>query len=160
MLEGISTIVKTYDNVSDVKCLCLYWGTEYWTCCITQCEIDWIFAMQGRSMQSSRIDWKASPSKLVVLWCFIAGFLPSSFAYIGDVPMGPVRKPGVMNKRQIPPDQSCFPEVDASCFPTWMPISSWGVNMCEQAKWSVLLNHVSILILWLLTCGNDNVQIN
>ena len=114
VLEEISTIVKTCDNLSAVKCLCLclYWGAEYWTCCITQCQIDWIFTLQGRSMQSSQIDWKASPSKLVVPWCFIAGFLPSSFAYIGDVPMEPGRKPGLWT--------NCRFHLTSRAFPRWM----------------------------------------
>lgn len=163
MLEEISTIVKTCDNVSAVKCLCLclYWGAEYWTCCIAQCEIDWIFAMQGRLMQSSQIDWKASPSKLVVPWCFIAGFLPSSFAYIGDVPIKPGRKPGLWTNCRFHLKSRAFPRWMHHAFPRECPYPHEVWTLCSSEIKSMIsfFNNVSVLILWLLTCGNDNVQI-
>ena len=64
MLEEIRTIVKTCDNLSAVKCLCL---CLYLPCRDARCR-------------AHRSIGNASPSKLVVPWCFIAGFLPSSFA--------------------------------------------------------------------------------
>ena len=96
--------------------------------------------MQGRLMQSSQIDWKASPSKLVVPWCFIAGFLPSSFADIGDVPIKPGRKPGLGTNCRFHLKSRAFPRWMHHAFPRECPYPHEVWTLCSsEIKWSVFL---------------------